>query len=172
MANNFNLKIDIDLAAAAGSSKAFQDAAKQAMKETAAELDGRFDDAISGAYWPWPRASKRGLSGSTVGERAKSWAAKGFNTSTPRSIVDSGELKQSKNFKLNGLEASWTWTANYAAAVHEGARIHPWGDPKNGTVNLPGRPWTDAVLVGGTAGNVPVFDFTTEFSKRLSRRLS
>ena len=172
MASNFNLKIEIDLSAAAKGQKAFQDAAKQAMKETAAELDGRFDDAISSAVWPWPRESKRGLSGSTVGERAKSWAKAGFNTSTPRSIVDSGELKQSKNFKLNGLEASWTWTANYAAAVHEGARIHPWGNPRNGTVSLPGRPWTDAVLVGGTSANIPVFDFPTEFSKRLTRRLS
>lgn len=172
MASNFNLKIDVDLSQMGKAQDTFKKAAEQTMKEVAGELDGRFDDAISGAYWPWPRSSKRGLSGSTVGERAASWAKKPFNTGTPRSIVDSGDLKQSKSFKLAGMQASWVWTANYAAAVHEGARIHPWGNPRNTPVSLPGRPWTNAVLEGGTPGNVPVYDFTGEFTKRFSKRLT
>ena len=168
MANAFNFKLEAELNGSA--SKALRKAAEAAMKTTAAELDGRFDDAISSSVWPWPRSSKRGLSGSTVGERAKSWASKGFNTGTPRSIVDSGELKQSKVFNVKGLKAEWAWTASYAAAVHEGARIHPWGDTAY-YINLPGRPWTDAVLEGGTPASLPVYPFTEELAKNLTRRL-
>ena len=169
MANAFNFKLEAQLDGSAV--KALRKAAEAAMKTTAAELDGRFDDAISSAVWPWPRSSKRGVGGSTVGERAKQWANKGFNTGTPRSIVDSGELKQSKVFNVTGLKAEWAWTANYAAAVHEGARITPWGDPKNGTVTLPARPWTDAVLNGGTPASLPVYPFTDELSKNIGKLL-
>ena len=169
MPNNFKTKLEITLDA--GTAKRLQDAAAKALKQTAAELDGRFDDAISSAVWPWPRQSKRGLGGSTVGERAKQWSSKSFNTGTPRSIVDSGELKQSKVFSMSGMKAEWIWTANYAAAVHEGARISPWGNPRNGTVTLPGRPWTKAVLVGGTSASVPVFAFTDEVSRRIGLNL-
>ena len=147
-----------------------QKATEKALKEVAAELTGRFDDAISSAVWPWSLGqSKRGLSGSTVGERAKAWKAASFNTGSPRSIVDSGELKQSRTFQLKGLVAEWAWTADYAAAVHEGARIKPWGDPTNKTVTLPARPWTTAVLKGGTGANVEVYDFATELSKRIPK---
>lgn len=167
--SNFNFKVDITFDA--GMDSKLQKVAEETMKEVAAELDGRFDDAISSAVWSWPGQSKRGLSGSTVGERAKAWKAASFNTGTTRSIVDSGELKQSKVYNLKGTTAEWVWTANYAAAVHEGARIHPWGDPKNGTVSLPGRPWTTAVLEGGTGAKVPVYNFTEEFTKRFTSKL-
>lgn len=169
MGQNFNFSIKAEIGGNPGA--ALKKAAIAAMKTTAAELDGRFTDAISQAVWPWPRESKRGVGGSTVGERAKQWANKSFNTGTPRSIVDSGELKQSKVFNVNGLKAEWMWTANYAAAIHEGARIHPWGNPKNGTVNLPARPWTDAVLVGGTSASIPVFDFTEVLTKNIQKNL-
>lgn len=170
MADKFNFSISIETDQSL--QKEFEKAAAAAMKAVAAELDGRFEDAISSSVWPWPRSSKRGLGGSTVGARAKAWNQASFNTGTPRSIVDSGELKQSKVFNLNGLEANWAWTANYAAAVHEGARIHPWGDPKNGTVSLPARPWTKAVLEGGTSANVPVYPFTDEIQKRITDLLA
>lgn len=169
MGSNFKFKLEAQIDGNAVA--ALRKAAAEAMKQTAAELDGRFDDAISSSVWPWPRSSKRGLGGSTVGERAKQWANKGFNTGTPRSIVDSGELKQSKVFNIKGLKAEWAWTASYAAAVHEGARINPWGDPSNGAVTLPARPWTDAVLVGGTSASIPVFNFTEELAKNLTKRL-
>lgn len=140
MANRFQFEINIEIPS--GAAAAFSKAAQQALKQTAAELDGRFDDAISSKVWPWPFPDSNGKS-------------------SPRSIVDSGDLKQSKSYSLSGLEASWTWSINYAAAVHEGAKL--W----NGAI-LPARPWTDAVLEGGTSAKVPVYDFTGILSKRIT----
>lgn len=167
MSSNFKFKINVELPK--GFDKALQAATEKAFREVAGELTGRFDDAISSSVWPWPRSSKRGLGGSTVGERAKAWKDAGFNTGSPRSIVDSGDLKQSRTFSLNGLQAQWVWTADYAAFVHEGATIRPWGDPSNKPVRLPARPWTTAVLEGGTSANIEVYDFATEVSKRIPR---
>lgn len=143
-ANSFQFKIEVELPK--GAEKELEKAAEQALKTTAAELDGRFTDAISSAVWPWPFPASNG---------------KG----SPRSIVDTGVLKNSKVYNLSGLKAEWKWTANYAAAVHEGARL--W----NGAT-LPARPWTNAVLEGGTSANVEVYDISTELSKRISDILS
>lgn len=170
MPNNFKFKIDIQIPPAATAK--LQAATEKAFRQVASELDGRFQDAISSAVWPWPRPTKRGLSGSTLGEKAKAWKKASFNTGSPRSIVDSGDLKASHTFTINGLSAEYVWTTEYAAAVHDGARIHPWGDPKNGTVELPARPWTTAVLKGGTGASVPVYDFASELSKRIPKFLN
>lgn len=144
MAENFQFKIEVELPK--GAEKEFERAAEQALKQVGAELDGRFTDAISSAVWPWPFPASNG---------------KG----SPRSIVDTGALKQSGVYNLSGLKAEWKWTISYAAAVHEGARL--W----NGA-NIPARPWTNAVLEGGTSASVPVYDFTTELSKRITNILS
>ena len=144
MANNFQFEINVELPK--GAEKQLERAAEQAMKTVGAELDGRFTDAISSKVWPWPFPASNG---------------KG----SPRSIVDTGVLKNSKNYNLSGLKAEWRWTANYAAAVHEGARL--W----NGAT-LPARPWTNAVLEGGTSANIDTYDFTTELSKRITDILS
>ena len=140
MANNFQFEINIELPK--GAEKELIQAAEKALKTVGAELDGRFTDAISRAVWPWPFPSSNG---------------KG----SPRSIVDTGVLKNSKSYKLSGLTAEWVWSAEYAAAVHDGARL--W----NGAT-LPARPWTDAVLVGGTSAKIEKYDFPTELSKRIS----
>ena len=48
---------------------------------------------------------------------------------------------------MNGpFQATFTWSANYATAVHEGAMIYPWGNRNARRVQLPARPWTRAVL--------------------------
>lgn len=144
MSNSFKFKINVSFDK--GISKAFDRAAKQAFKEVTAELDGRFTDAISGAYWSWPFPASNG---------------KG----SPRSIVDTGLLKQSGSFSYKGEKAEWKWTASYAAAVHEGARL--W----NGAT-LPPRPWTSAVLEGGTSSSVPVYPFTDELKARIIKLLN
>jgi len=175
MASNFNFKLDVELPAAA--EKALVEASEKAFKQTAAELNARFTDAISSNYWAWDNRyggqSKRGLSGSTVKERARSWKNSNFNTGPQRSIVDSGELKQSGSFVVSSLKAKWSWTAPHAAAVHEGARIKPWGDPTNATVTMPARPWTTAVIFGNTPGySGPTFDFSEELKKRIQKLLN
>lgn len=140
--------------------KALLRATQQAFAAVAGELTGRFDDAISGNYWPWPRQSKRFGGGSSLSDVAAGWKRTSFNTGSPRSIVDSGDLKQSREFNLNkgALTAEWNWSVDYAAAVHEGAVINPFGD-KSRSVRLPPRPWTTAVLEGGTsASGIQVYD--------------
>lgn len=147
-------------------------AAEEAFAVVAAELTGRFNDAISGAYWPWPDDTPRWGNGGgrTLEEAADNWNTwiNGNGTGkrpravagSPRSVVDSGDLKQSLTFTLNraAMEANWTWNAEYAAAVHEGAYIHPFQNPDK-VVELPARPWTKAVLEGGTgAVGIEVYD--------------
>lgn len=135
---------------------------EQAFAAVAGDLTGRFDAAVSGNHWPWPDSTPR-----FGGSRDLESAADNWNTYTtgsgtgkkprsvansPRSIVDSGDLKQSRDFSLNraALTANWSWNVDYAAAVHEGAYINPFGN-RNKIVQLPARPWTEAVLVGNTS---------------------
>ena len=40
-------------------SSALRKATEDAFAEVTGELTARFDDAVSGNYWPWPRESKR-----------------------------------------------------------------------------------------------------------------
>lgn len=143
MANNFQFEINVELPK--GADKVLEKAAEQAFGKVASELDGRFTDAISSKVWPWTYPASNG---------------KG----SPRSIVDTGALRGSRVYNLSGLKAEWKWTQKYAAAVHEGATL--W----NGAV-LPARPWTNAVLEGGTSANIPVYDFTAELSKRITNIL-
>jgi hypothetical protein len=160
-------------------------AAEEALAVVAGELTARFNDAISGEYWPWPDQTPRwgSAGGVTLSEAAENWNtwANGSGTgrapravaSSPRSIVDSGDLKQSLNFELDrgGLEARWTWNADYAAAVHEGAYIHPFQNPGK-VILLPARPWTLAVLEGGTsATGIPVYPLGERMGAEIMREL-
>jgi hypothetical protein len=147
-------------------------ATQQAFAQVAGELTGRLDDSVSGNYWPWPRDSKRFGGGRDLADVSKQWREGSFNTGSPRSIVDSGQLKQSRDFSLNtsNLTAEWNWNADYAAAVHEGAYINPFGD-KSRTVQIPARPWTQAVIEGGTvATGIPVYPVGENLKKYIRQR--
>lgn len=172
MAGKYGFGFSIKFTPPAGAEAILKAAAEKAFQQTAAELDGRFADAMTGANWEWPRESKRGVSGITVGEKAKNYAKKKYNTRSPRSIVDSGDLAGSRVFTKGKVEASWIWSIDYAAAVHDGARIQPWGNKNAKTVELPARPWTDAVLIGGVGSfKGDVFPFTDEMAKRITNIL-
>jgi hypothetical protein len=157
-------------------------ATEDAFAQVAGELTARFDDAVSGNYWPWPDATPRFggsrdlesaadnwntyLTGNGTGSRPKAVAG------SPRSIVDSGNLKQSRDFNLNrvALTAEWNWNADYAAAVHEGAYINPFGNT-NKVVQLPARPWTQAVIEGGTvATGIQVYPVAANLKKYITQR--
>lgn len=144
MGKFFDFKIEVDIPEDA--QRQMKAAAEAAMKKVAAELTGRFDEAISGRYWPWPRNSN----------------GKG----KIRSIIDTGALKANRSFKLSGLTAEWVWGQEYAAVVHEG-----WRDESI----YPGRPWTTAVLEGGTAGNaggIEVYPFSDRFTLEFTRLMN
>lgn len=167
MAKNFNFTIEVDISD--GITQALREATVKAFKEVAAELDGRYTDSLKGAYWAWPRQSKRGVGGSTLSEVAKNWRKKGFTTGSPRSITDSGDLASSASFSCTGLTAEWFWSIEYAAAVHDGAWIRPWGNERADKVLLPARPWTEAVLKGHPHYSGEIYDFSTRLSQAISK---
>ena len=99
-------------------------AASEAFKAGAQELFGRMQDSFAEDAWQWPNETRR-QNGRTVG--------------SPRNIIDTANLRQTGLWGLESpFSARMVWSASYAAAVHEGARL------RNGTF-LPPRPWTKAV---------------------------
>lgn len=143
-----------------------------AFKTIAGELDGRFNQAMSGdGNWVWPRPSKRGVQGDTLGEKAKAWRDAEYDTGSPRSINDTGQLSGTKNIEKSDRDWLWTW-GQYGLFVHEGAWIHPWGNLKAAKVLLPARPWTTAVLHGHPHYQGEVYDFEGRLRDEIIRRLT
>lgn len=118
-----------------------QRAAVMATQMVAPELNAAFQDAMGSPVWQWPRETVRRGSLDSQGRRGP-----GYRVFSPRNIVDQGRLRQSNEYRITGLLIVFMWTEPYAAAVHYGAEIHPWGDKTKEKVKLPARPWTDAVL--------------------------
>ncbi|WP_375495554.1 hypothetical protein [uncultured Nostoc sp.] len=83
-----------------------------------------FQNALTSDIWEWPRETLR-QNGDLVG--------------SPRNILDSEELYNSLVISRTASAAEYTWEADYAAIVHDGATT------KNGT-ELPARPWTKVGL--------------------------
>ena len=77
-----------------------------------------------------------------------------------RDIVDTGALMSSLKLKATFLQTKTkldiTYTKPYAAFVHYGGYVKPYGNQKANAVYLPGRPWVTAVIEG-THGQ-PKFD--------------
>lgn len=74
-----------------------------------------------------------------------------------KDIIDTGKLKDSLVITTTSGGISLNYGAPYAALVHYGGYITPYGNQKLEKIYIPGRPWVDAVLRGG--GPVPRFDF-------------
>ncbi|MGA0983309.1 hypothetical protein [Vulcanococcus sp.] len=169
MANNFKLNIKIDLPQ--GASDFLQAASAKALKTVGGELDARFRDAMASSVWEWPRDSKRGVGGITLSEIARKWQKANFNTGSPRSINDTGNLAASSSgpiFKgAEGIE--WVWTAEYAAWVHDGAYIAPWGNQRAAKVRLPERPWTEAVLFGHPNYSGETYDIAERLAQEIEK---
>jgi hypothetical protein len=142
--SKFTVKFDVPLAQRA------EQAAQTAAKVVFSELNGRFQDAIGSKVWAWPRQTVR-VNNKAVG--------------SPRTIVDTGALRQSNSFGVSGYEAVFRWTVNYASFVHEGATIRPYGNPKAQLVNLPPRPWTSAVLGTERIAGIEPYDVQARFKE-------
>jgi len=118
---------------------------QQIARGTLVELFGRYQASFNPSAWPWPRETRRRVG--TVG--------------SPRNIVDIGILRQSGTYGFSDpftMEARWS--ADYATAVHEGARL------RNGTI-LPARPWTDAVSGAVQAPGIPAYPLGDKLRKRI-----
>jgi hypothetical protein len=136
-----SVKVNLDVAGK--SSRALE----VARKIVAAELNSAFQDALGSKVWSWDRATIR---------------SNGQEVGSPRNIVDTGILKASNSFQVNGTLATFKWSVDYAAAVHYGASIYPWGDKSRPKVNLPARPWTSAVLGTINYGGIEPYDYRSE----------
>lgn len=63
-----------------------------------------------------------------------------------RDIIDTGELKDSLSITIGTSGVEIKYDSEYAALVHYGGYIQPYGNPNADSVYLPARPWIDAVL--------------------------
>lgn len=129
-------------------------AAEAATKVVAPELNAAFQAAIGAKVWSWPRETYRGATYRRDGSRTK-----GYLVSSPRNIVDKGILKASNSLTITGTLCTFRWAVGYATAVHDGARIYPFGDRTKQQVLLPARPWTSAVLGRLIIPGIEPFDY-------------
>lgn len=73
-------------------------------------------------------------------------------TQGSRDIVDTGKLKSSlkiiTNFAQTKVSFQVQYNTPYAAFVHYGGMIKPYGNPNAADVIIPARPWVQAVFDG------------------------
>ena len=77
-------------------------------------------------------------------------------------IYDTGALQKSGRVIVSGDSLQVVYDEEYAAIVHYGGYISPYGNP-NVSIYMPGRPWVQSVILGG--GPVPQFDMAGTYSK-------
>jgi phage gpG-like protein len=86
-------------------------------------------------------------------------------TDGSRDIVDTGKLKNSLKLTatFNQTKVSWQvqYRTPYAAFVHYGGVIKPYGNKNARDVLIPARPWVQAVLEGSNGQEK--FDLKTPF---------
>ena len=95
------------------------------------------DNAMNSSTWGWTRDTLR-KNGSIAG--------------STRDIVDTGKLRNSLSIKEKNLKTKTTisiqYKTPYAALVHYGGVVVPYGNVRAGTVIVPARPWIEATLKG------------------------
>lgn len=96
-------------------------------------------------------------------------SAWGF-TGGRRDIVDTGVLMQSMDVKMTSAGLQISYSEPYAALVHYGGYIQPYGNRNAELVYLPGRPWVDAVLTGN--GPVESIDYDAIYRNAFSKIFS
>lgn len=101
------------------------------------ELGDLLDKAMMAAVWSW--------------------------TDGPRDIIDTGKLKSSRSITKVGNGFTIKYDQPYAALVHYGGYIQPYGNPKAAKFYYLPRPWVEEVLNGG--GRVEQFDFESAFER-------
>lgn len=81
-------------------------------------------------------------------------------------IYDTGELLESGTVTVSSDGVTIAYSAPYAALVHFGGYISPYGDASS-RIYLPARPWVDAVLKGG--GPVQSIDIGRYYDEEIRR---
>lgn len=81
-------------------------------------------------------------------------------------IYETGELLQSGTVTVSQSGVTIAYSAPYAALVHYGGYINPYGKTTE-KVYLPPRPWVQSVLDGGAG--IPAFDFARYYEEEILR---
>jgi hypothetical protein len=111
----------------------------RASQRIATDLKQALDDALRSGVWP-----------------TRTGAA---------DIYETGELLASGRVVINESGLTIAYDAPYAALVHFGGYIHPYGNT-SARVYLPPRPWVQSVLSGG--GPVAQFDFQQYYTQEIA----
>jgi len=123
------------------------------------EIEGRFMAAISRANERIAIDLKKALD--------EAMSSEIWRTPSGRAdIIDSGTLRDSGRVLITTRGISVEYTAPYAALVHFGGYINPYGNIGL-RVYLPPRPWVEAVL-DSENGLMP-FDFSKYYKEELER---
>lgn len=78
-------------------------------------------------------------------------------------IVDTGNLRDSLQISVTSNGVMIDYTAEYAALIHYGGYIVPYGNSSATRVYIEGRPWIDSVLYG--TGPIPGYNFEELFNR-------
>lgn len=113
----------------------FESAINRASEKIAVELKRLLDEAIASPVW------------------------------NGEDIIDTGSLLSSGRVTVGKSGITIAYEAPYAALVHYGGYIHPYGNV-NLRVFMPPRPWVESVLYGG-AGFKP-FDFVGYYGQEIA----
>lgn len=109
-------------------------AARKATEAVMREVFAAFQQSFTAKAWDWPQPTVR----------LKRKRGKPVVAESPRNIIDIDNLRQTGTYSMTGpYSARFTWSANYAAAVHEGYRRFKADGSYS---SWPARPWTSAVL--------------------------
>lgn len=103
------------------------------------QLEKKLDESMQSSGWGW--------------------------TEGTRDIVDTGKLMNSVKIDVSARGISVNYDEPYAAIVHYGGYIQPYGDSTRRPVYIPGRPWISSLLDG--EGPVQPIDYEQAYYKAL-----
>lgn len=138
-------------------------AAQRATQAVMRELFAAFQQSFTAQAWDWPQATTRALSrrvrmnvnGKQVVVTLRKKRKKPVVVESPRNLIDFGVLRASGSWQMTGpFSARFSWSAQYATAVHEGYRRFR---PDGSFSTWPARPWTHAVLGRVTVPGITPF---------------
>ena len=122
------------------------------------DFEARLEAAISRASQRIAADLKQALDDAL---RSSSWQTRTGSAD----IYETGELLTSGSVTVDQNGLTIAYDAPYAALVHFGGYIHPYGNLQ-ARVYLPPRPWVQSVLNGG--GPVPQFDFEQYYTQEIA----
>ncbi len=81
-------------------------------------------------------------------------------------IVDSGALLRSLRVTREGSDIRISYSEPYAALIHYGGYVTPYGNKSAERVYIPGKPWAESLLFGG--GPIAQYDYSAAYKKALA----